>query len=267
MTDIEIIKRVIDELEKRASKIGNLGAQLLDEVELFQDLDPDNIEMGITHFYWGKSLKPELKSIQRETIRNYQIFFSTGLHLVKEYLPEKQDEFTSCYESKSYEDISGIMDYLQLRQVQHTNQKDEIIEHFEDRFEIQRSIIASIPYIVKIKEMNLRELISAVFIEREIEEAEYLFKNNHVRAACALAGVALEQHLKTQCDKFQIEYKKMDTIEPLVQKLYKKDKIDITQMKNIQYLASIRNKCDHPSEIEKEEVKGLIERVKKLPKF
>ncbi|WP_052297243.1 HEPN domain-containing protein [Methanolacinia petrolearia] len=118
--------------------------------------------------------------------------------------------------------------------------------------------------IVKIKEMSLRDIISASFVDREIEEAEYLFGKNHHRAAGALAGVALEQHLRTLCDKYQIDYGKKDTIEPLVQKLYKNNKLDSTQMKNIQHLASIRDKCDHPSEIKKEEVKELIERVKKI---
>jgi len=264
MTDIELIKKEIDELEKMACNIENLGSQLLDEVELIQVPDPDGIEMGFMHFEWEKSLNPDLKSIQREAIRCYQTFFSAGLHFIMEFLPEKQDEFSSCYESKKYGDDIGIMDYLQFRQSQYSNQKNEIIGRFEDRFEIQRSILTSIPYIVKIKEMNLREIISAFFVDREIEEAEYLFNKNHVRAAGALAGVALEQHLKTLCDKYQIEYKKKDTIEPLVEKLYNNGKIELSQMKNIQHLASIRDKCDHPAEIDRGEIKELIERVKKL---
>jgi hypothetical protein len=61
-----------------------------------------------------------------------------------------------------------------------------------------------------------------------------------------------------------LDYGKKDTIEPLVQKLYQQKKIDITEMKNVQYLATIRDKCDHPSEIIANEVKELIERVKRI---
>ena len=156
------------------------------------------------------------------------------------------------------------MDYLQLRRGQYSTDKEEIIERFINRFEIQRSILSSIPYIAKIKEMELREIISTDFVEREIEESELLFRKGHSRAAGALAGVALERHLKTLCDKYQIDYQKKDTIEPLVEKLYHAKKINLSQMKNIQYLASIRDKCDHPADVEKGEVKELIEKVKKI---
>jgi len=264
MTDIELIKKGIQELENIACEIENLASHLLNEAELEYIQGPDEIDMGLAHFEWDKTLSPNLKSIQRNAIRQYQTFYSGGLHFVMEFLPEKQDEFISCYENKGRGGEDGILDYLLLRKIQFSAEKLEIFHRFIDRFEIQRSILLSIPFIVKVKEMNLRDLISASFIEREIEEAEALFNGNYIRAAGALAGVALEQHLRALCDKYQIDYAKKDTIEPLVQKLYNHKKIEISQMKNIQHLASIRDKCDHPSEIEKVEVKELIERVKKM---
>ena len=197
-------------------------------------------------------------------LRKYQRFNSAGLQFVKEFLPEKEIEFCASYEAKEYRDIEGVMDYLQLRRGQYSNDKEEIIERFINRLEIQRSILSSIPYIARIQEMKLREIISADFVEREIDEAEQLFRNGNIRAAGALAGVALEKHLKTLCDKYQINYQKKETIEPLVNKLYGAKKLDIIQMKNIQYLASIRNKCDHSSDVEKGEVKELIGKVKKF---
>ncbi len=264
MTDIDLIKREINELEKMAHEIENLGSQLLDEAELIQVPDPDGIGMGLIYFEWEKTIHPDLKSVQREALRLYQKFYSAGLHFIREFLPEKQQEFESCYEGDRLGGDDGIMDYLLLRKVQSTNENLEIMYRFIDKLEIQRSILLSIPGMARIKEMNLREIISADFIESEIEEAESLFDENHHRCAGVLAGVALEKHLKILCDKYQIDYEKKDTIEPLVQKLRHNGKIEITQMKNIQYLASIRNKCSHPEEIEKSEVRKLIEGVKKI---
>ncbi len=260
MTDIELISREIDNLEELACRIEELGIKLIENAIL--NYEPDSLGF-FPNNKWQTS-SPELKIIQREAVRKYQQFYSAGLHYVREFIPEKENEFSQRYESKDNYEPEGVMDYLQFRRSQSTNQKNEIIERFIDRFEIQRSILTSIPYVAKIKEMNLREIISAAFVERDIEEAEDLFRKNHFRAAGALAGVALEQYLRTLCDKYQIEYNKKDTIEPLVQKLHKNKKIDITQMKKIQHLASIRDRCDHPSEIEKEEVRELLERVKKL---
>lgn len=264
MTDIELIEKKIQELEDIACEIENLGSQLLSEAELEYVQDADEIHMGLGYFEWEKALRADLKSTQRKALRDYQTFYSAGLHFVTEFLPEKENEFVSCYKIEGRGEDLGILDYLLLRRIQFTSEKIEIIHRFIDRFEIQRSILLSIPFIVKVKEMNLREIMSADFIEREIEEAESLFNKDHYRAAGALAGVALEQHLRTLCDMYQIDYAKKDTIEPLVQKLYKNDKIEISQMKNIQHLASIRDKCDHPSEISREEIKEPIERVKKL---
>jgi len=91
-----------------------------------------------------------------------------------------------------------------------------------------------------------------------------MYLHKHYRCAGALAGVALEQHLRFLCDKFGLNYNKKDTIEPLVQKLYENKKIEIETLKNIQHLAAIRDACAHPSEVDPNKVKELIERVKKI---
>jgi len=263
MTDTEIIKREIDGLETLACEIEELGIKLIQEANILYEPDPPGVVSAFPHYRW-QTLSTALKVIQRDAIRKYQKFYSAGLFFIKEFLPEKESEFSQFYASKNYSGVEGVLDYLQFRRSQHIGDKEEILERFLDRFEIQRSIVSSIPYIIKIKEMNLREIISADFIDREIGEAVFLFEKGHYRAAGALAGVALEQKLKTLCDKYQIQYLKKDTIEPLAQKLYSNQKIDVTQLKNIQHLASIRDKCDHPSDIEKGEVKELIERIKKI---
>lgn len=263
MTDIKIIEREIIELETLACEIEELGRNLIQEAIIHHKPDPPGVMSAFPHYHW-QTLSPELKIIQRDAIRKYQKFYSAGLFFIKEFLTEKESEFSEFYASKDYRGVEGVLDFLQFRRSQHSDDKEKILERFINGFEIQRSILSSIPYIIKIKEMNLREIISADFIDREIEEAVILFRKGHYRAAGALSGVALEQKLRILCDKFNIEYGKKDTIEPLAQKLYNNQKIEVSQLKNIQHLASIRDKCDHPSDIEKGEIKELIEKTKKI---
>ena len=77
-------------------------------------------------------------------------------------------------------------------------------------------------------------------------------------------GVALELHLKTLCDINSVAYKPKATIEPLAQALYEAKILDITELKQVQYLASIRNKCSHPNVVAEAEIQSLIDGVKKL---
>jgi hypothetical protein len=263
MTDIDLINREIDFLEELASEIESQVKTLLTETDLIYRPDPPGVISCFPDHEWA-TLPDNLKQTQRLAIRNYQRYFSTGLHFIKDFLPEREDEFQACYEGKNQNNSAGIMDFLQFRRCQYSANKNEIVDEFISRFEIQRSILLAIPSIAVIQEKNLREIISADFIEREIDQSEYLFKIKCYRAAGALAGVALEQHLKVLCEKHNLDCKKKDTIEPLVQKLYENNKIDVSIMKRIQHLASLRDKCAHPSNVEKGEIKELIEGVKRI---
>lgn len=122
----------------------------------------------------------------------------------------------------------------------------------------------SVPDVAEIKELKLRKLIAADIARTEIEQAEKLLDNGFDRAAGSIAGVALELHLRTLCDVNGISYSPRDTIDPLATALYKAGKLDVTELKRIQYLASIRNKCSHPNLALATEIKSLIEDVKKL---
>lgn len=259
MIDIEIIKREIDSLEELACNIEENTVKLLEETPLIYN----PVSGPFPKNNW-QTLADYQKASQRDTIRKYQSYYSRGMKFIKEFQPEREGEFCECYESKDNLGKEGIMDFLQFRRSQYKNNKDEIVEKFVNRFEIQRSLLFSVPDVVKISEIKLREIISGDYIDREIEQSEYLYEKGFERAAGALAGVALEQYLRIQCDKYKIEYKKKDTIEPLLQKLCAKNIIDPTLKTEIQHLASIRNSCAHATDIDKGRVKELIERVKKI---
>jgi hypothetical protein len=66
------------------------------------------------------------------------------------------------------------------------------------------------------------------------------------------------------CQLNEVPYNLKDTIDPLATELYKKNFLDITELKRVQHLASIRNKCDHSDSVTKKEVEELINGVKKF---
>jgi hypothetical protein len=262
MKDTEVIRRKINELEAVATEIEEIEIELLQIVTLIYKPDPPGVICFAPNYEWGK-LSGENQHKQRDVLRKYQRWYTVAHQLVKEYIPERVDEFSQYYSSDK-EGTCGVIDYIKFEQPQWSGDKSGITDDFWRIFEVQRSILLSVPDIIEIKQMSLRNIISAEFIDREIDEADYLYRMGHPRAAGALAGVALEQQLKTLCDKYNLEYQKRDTTEPLAQRLYENDRIDITQLKNIQHLASIRDKCDHASDITSDEVRELIERLKKL---
>lgn len=264
MSDIQILKRKINELEALADEIERSSKELIEKAPLLYKPDPPGVASAFPHHHWG-TLSEDIKELQREVIRKYQRWYSSAYQLIKEYLLEKEAEFVEHYEDRTKSIIKeGVIDLLQFRSSQYTGDKCKIIESFVDKFEIQRSILLSIPDVAEIKELNLRRVISADFVKTEIEQAEMLFDNGFHRAAGTLAGVALEKHLKTLCDINGTSYKPKGTIEPLAQALYKANMLDITELKKVQYLASIRNKCSHPNDITDDEVKSLIAEVKKF---
>ncbi len=191
--------------------------------------------------------------------------YSAAYQLIKDYLPERTDDFSQYYEYRKGKNTKqGVIDYLQFKDNPGTNSNSDIAESLLHAFERQRNILLSTQDVVEIKELNLRKLISADVVKTEIDQAEALLASSFVRAAGVVAGVALERYLKTLCDINGIGYGSRDTIQPVAQLLRSVGKLDIVEMNRITYLASIRNKCSHPDGASDDEVKSLIDEVKKL---
>jgi hypothetical protein len=270
MTSKEAIEKKIDELKSLADEIETGALKLIQETPL--EYEPEGPTYAPSpSFYRWKMVPDNLRSLQRETERKYQIWYSTAHQLVKENLPEREKEFVSYYQIGAYLFYShgnGMIQWLRLINEQDTSDKTKIKDNFIKIFDIQLNILLSIPYVLDSRELDLRKIIAADFIESELDKAEYLYKNNFERCAGVIAGVALERHLQVLCDKYKIEYKHNDTIEPLAQALSKAGKIDSTELKNFIHLGGIRNDCAHPKDIPEEDLKGrakeIIEKVKKL---
>jgi len=253
MINMEVLEEKIRELEIMASGI-SISAEIVLKDTLIFSYPQEEYEP--TQYSWS-DVPENLKIIRREAIRNYQIWYSSACQLVKEYVPEHEEDFRRGYDK--------VLEFIQLNNsILNTSNNRLIIDRFENVFEIQRGVLLSIPFVARIKELSLRKILTANFIEMEIDQAELLFKSGFERAAGAIAGVALEKHLKTLCDINKVSYKYRDTIEPLAQALHSAGKIDSTELKKIIYLGGIRNDCAHPNDVSKDQVKALIEQVKKI---
>jgi hypothetical protein len=281
---VDVLKRKVSELETLATEIEQLGAQffqgcavveeehsILENVRDPQDLNLESMrdeDIAWKEYYWD-TLKPELKISQRKVIRAYKRWYSLSYELVKDYLPEMISEFNSYYKAevshgKKSSSHLGVVDYLKLRYSPSPNSIEAMTESFIDTFEEQLGILLIVPDIAEVRELSLRKLITADVANTEVEQAEMLLSNGFHRAAGSIAGVALELHLKTLCDINGQPYPSKATIQPLLLALQKGGILDSTEIKHIEYLASIRNKCAHPKEVSEAEVQSLIEGVKEI---
>ncbi|MCW7075991.1 MAG: HEPN domain-containing protein [Candidatus Syntrophoarchaeum sp.] len=136
-----------------------------------------------------------------------------------------------------------------------------IIKEFTDFFDTQRNLLLSLPEVFEIQNLKLRRTISADLVESELEEARLLLDHGFIRAAGAVAGVALERYLKTLCETSTppVNHTVIKGINSLAQGLRKAGHLSETKRKKIEWLGDIRNKCDHAKEEPPiEEVKELI---------
>ncbi len=257
MTLVDRLGNKVKELERIAEDIEKLGVKMLEE-NTFDYHPPTSGVMVVRPRYSWKIPDSNVKQTQREAIRKYQAWFAASSVLIRDYLPQQEDEFVSSY--------NAILSYLQF-DIKTWEPKNEVyVNQFVDLFVIQRGIVMAVPGVVEMSELELRGLISGDLIDDELDEADHLFESKHFRAAGAVAGVAIERFLKTMCETSTppVQYKKKDTINPLAVALYKAGRLDKIMLTKIQHLASIRNKCDHAEDVSDKEVEELIREVRAL---
>jgi hypothetical protein len=261
MTSREAFEKKTNELKGLAEEIESDASRLFEGTPL--EYKNNNISI-LSRYYWGTP-PDALKQIRRDVERKYQIWYSTAHQLIKKNIPDRLEEFISYYEKGGfYSHYDGISQWLRLENTFDYSEKVKIKDQFIKDFDKQINILLSIPSVIDAKELDLRKVIAADLIDSELDQAELLFRNGLERAAGTIAGVALERYLKTQCDINGVAYEYKDTIEPLAQALYSAEKIENTELKKIIYLGGIRNDCAHPKDVEKEQVRSLIEQVKKI---
>lgn len=119
MSNLDMLKRKVIELENLADEIEQLGTELLQNALLIQKTHPVRLEWDIP--------TSDVRSIQREAIRKYQRWYNLAYQLINEYIPEKENEFIECYETKGMHKC-GVFDYLHLRSGTERDDKNKLIK-------------------------------------------------------------------------------------------------------------------------------------------
>ena len=101
-----------------------------------------------------------------------------------------------------------------------------------------------------------------------LSEAQILYTVGHITAAGAVAGVALERHLKQLCARQSppLPVGPKETIAKLNEALKSAGIYDMVQWRTISLLGDIRNRCDH-ADMEmprKEDVEDMIRKVRQF---
>jgi uncharacterized protein YfbU (UPF0304 family) len=200
---------------------------------------------------------------------SYQSWYSETLVVIKQILPDRLLDFISYYEvPKNRKELKFvnymIADYLQ--NLRTTNFVGEVlvdgtaaINKFQQQLEILRSAQRRFDSSL----FEIKQMVQADLFDDELAAAKMLNKNKFMRAAGAVAGVILEKHLKQVLKNHNLTCKK-DTISPLNDALKAGNVYDIPTFRKIQYLADIRNQCDHDSKREptQEEVEEMVNGVR-----
>jgi len=105
---------------------------------------------------------------------------------------------------------------------------------------------------------DIKQLVQADLFDSEIDTARELLKKGFDRAAGAIAGVIMEKHFKQVLTNRNITFKKNPTIGELNDILKAEGIIDMPQWRQIQYLADVRNLCDHHKDRDPKKRKSTI---------
>jgi hypothetical protein len=205
---------------------------------------------------------------------SYQGWYSEGIALLKQLLPDRLEDFKALYERPKNRKSSDFVSYVMsdfLIGVRTTRAGEVIADQKAaiPKFQDQIAILQAAQRRFKSSLFEIRQLVQADLFDSEIDSARELLKNKFLRAAGAVAGVVLEKHLKQVCDDHSIKVlKKNPAINDLNQLLRDNSVIDVPQWRHITMLADVRNICDHNKQKEPtdQQVSDLIDGTDKVIK-
>ncbi|MHB8114335.1 MAG: hypothetical protein ACYDHA_12875 [Bellilinea sp.] len=265
LTNLDVYKKDLDSLIMK-------GESLLQALKY--ECFPDEYEKEMKLKLGDKA--KEFLHILPSFTKNYQSWYSEAIYLIKQLMPERLADFVRYYEKpKSRKDIDyenyKIEDCLQGLNITFGLDNRKIVgrDAAIPLFRQQLAIVKSIKTRFESSLFDIRQLVQADLFDSELDAASELAKHKFLRAAGAVAGVVLENHLAQVCDYHGVKIsKKEPTISELNDLLKKENVIDVPTWRNIQYLADIRNLCDHNKEVEPtpEKVDDLIVGVMKVTK-
>ena len=194
-------------------------------------------------------------------IQNYEVWYSKALLVVKQIMPDREEDFIQQYKSKNRKEISCATYTISDALITISN-KAKSFGPYTAKFCMLRqvTILRACLESFDSKLEKLQFILQADIFDSEVESAKHLLKNGFLRAAGAICGVVLEKHFAGICKNRNISIqKKNPTIGDFNDSL-KDVAYDVIEWRKIQHLGDIRNLCDHNKDREptKDEVEELI---------
>lgn len=258
----DIISTLRSNMKVNVAAIRSELNELVDEgIALLLSFSPDQL---------ARANKEREKPFRKVDFKvGYQDWYTKALATTETLLPNRVGDFRSLYQMERRKGVDvetyGIADYLVgLSLVQHKS-VELVSAKFTQQLQILQSCFAKLDSAL----LNLRQLVHADFLDSELDEARTLAKSGFLRAAGALAGVALEKHLGLILSIRKIPLRKKEpTIAELNDALKTSDVYDVPTWRFVSRLADIRNLCDHNKQREpsKDEVTELVDGVEKIAK-
>ena len=168
---------------------------------------------------------------------DYQKWYTKSLPAVKFIGPDRYDEFVGEYRSENRKDRGvigyGIYDFVVGYGIPRGYEFDPFTV-FHTRFAQQISILGSLSNKLESAVSEIESVLHSSLLDNELEAAESLLKNGHLRASGAVCGVILESHLGSVFKNHLLKSRKKHTISVLNDALKESKIIDVPQWRHIQ---------------------------------
>lgn len=215
-----------------------------------------------------KKIAKELENYKKE----YHIWYARACRCVRVLAPERLDEFEEYYRGqkniKKLDHLSaGITHYFQGIVSTIGLDRQNYFGKFTSGIQEQINILESIKENVNDVLFNLESEIHYGIFKSEIDVARELKKHKQLRAAGAIAGVVIEEHLKISCSNNGIKFRKKNpTISDYNDALKNEKIIDVVLWRLIGRCGDIRNYCVHSKERDPtpDEIDDIIQDAEKI---
>jgi hypothetical protein len=202
-------------------------------------------------------------------VSDYEKWYSSAFLIIQRNLPEREDSFKDCYLK-----INNFVGPLHTILVTEGTLDKAEGHHFSNSFlslSKQIGMLNSIFDTIEVRKLDIVDIVSAELMSDFIERAKHLLEKGYTREAGNITGVLLEKHLKRMCDKSipVINYTEKDGLNNLATKLRQANRLSTQQLKEVQWMADIRNQCDHDKKKEpsKDDVLDFINHTSKFIKL